>query len=68
MMNEEFPRPATFAPTPFVIDDDDSGRKSPVRFLRSLGFGVETFASAEQGCSADLVFFAEKLGIRSSAA
>jgi RNA polymerase sigma factor (sigma-70 family) len=34
--------------TVFVIDDDDSVRKSLSRLLRSLGFGVETFASAEQ--------------------
>ena len=35
-------------PTVFVIDDDDSVRKSLSRLLRSMGFEVETFASAEQ--------------------
>lgn len=34
-------------PTIFVIDDDASVRKSLSRLLRSLGFEVETFASAE---------------------
>lgn len=34
--------------TVFVIDDDDSVRKSLSRLLRSLGFMVETFPSAEQ--------------------
>jgi FixJ family two-component response regulator len=34
-------------PVIFVIDDDDSVRKSLSRLLRSLGFDVETFASAE---------------------
>jgi len=34
-------------PTVFVIDDDASVRKSLSRLLRSLGFEVETFASAE---------------------
>jgi len=38
-MNEEV--------TVFVIDDDASVRKSLTRLLRSMGFGVETFASAE---------------------
>jgi FixJ family two-component response regulator len=33
--------------TVFVIDDDSSVRKSLSRLLRSLGFDVETFASAE---------------------
>ena len=35
-------------PTVFVIDDDASVRKSLSRLLRSLGFDMETFASAEQ--------------------
>ncbi len=35
-------------PTVFVIDDDLSVRKGLSRLLRSLGFTVETFASAEQ--------------------
>jgi FixJ family two-component response regulator len=34
--------------TIFVIDDDASVRKGLSRLLRSLGFVVETFASAEQ--------------------
>jgi FixJ family two-component response regulator len=34
-------------PTVFVIDDDASVRKSLSRLLRSFGFGVEVFASAE---------------------
>jgi FixJ family two-component response regulator len=36
-----------FTPSVFVIDDDASVRKSLSRLLRSLGFEVETFASAE---------------------
>jgi FixJ family two-component response regulator len=35
-------------PTIFVIDDDASVRKGLSRLLRSLGFEVEIFASAEQ--------------------
>lgn len=35
-------------PTVFIIDDDPSVRKSLSRLVRSLGFGVEAFASAEQ--------------------
>jgi FixJ family two-component response regulator len=34
-------------PTVFVIDDDASVRKSLSRLLRTLGFEVETFVSAE---------------------
>jgi FixJ family two-component response regulator len=34
-------------PTVFVVDDDPSVLKSLVRLLRSFGFDVETFASAE---------------------
>jgi FixJ family two-component response regulator len=34
-------------PTVFVIDDDASVRKSLTRLLRSFGFEVESFASAE---------------------
>ena len=34
-------------PTIFVVDDDPSVLKSLARLLRSLGFDVETFASAE---------------------
>jgi len=36
-----------FTPTVFVVDDDASVRKSLSRLLRSLGFEVETFVSAE---------------------
>ena len=32
----------------FVVDDDESVRKSLGRLLRSAGFGVETFASGAQ--------------------
>jgi FixJ family two-component response regulator len=35
------------SPTVFIIDDDASVRKSLSRLLRSVGFEVETFASAE---------------------
>lgn len=38
---------AELKPTVFVIDDDASVRKSLSRLLKSLGFEVETFASAE---------------------
>ncbi len=31
----------------FVVDDDDSVRRSLARLLRAAGFGVETFATAE---------------------
>ena len=36
------------SPVIFVIDDDASVRKGVSRLLRSLGFDVESFASAEQ--------------------
>jgi FixJ family two-component response regulator len=35
-------------PTVFIIDDDASVRKGLSRLLRSLGFDVEAFASAEE--------------------
>ena len=35
-------------PTIFVIDDDPSVRKSLSRLLRSMGYAVETFSSAEE--------------------
>ena len=35
------------SPTIFVIDDDDSVRKSLARLLRSAGLTVETFPSGE---------------------
>jgi len=31
-----------------VVDDDESLRRSLRNLLRSVGFGVETFASAEE--------------------
>jgi FixJ family two-component response regulator len=34
------------APTVFVVDDDDSVRKSVVRLLRSAGYATRAFASA----------------------
>ena len=34
-------------PTVFVVDDDPSVRKGLRRLLKSAGYGVETFASAE---------------------
>ena len=39
--------------TVFLIDDDASVRKGVSRLLKSLGFGVESFASAEQFLSRD---------------
>ena len=35
------------SPVVFVVDDDESVRKSLRRLIRSMGFGVVTFASAE---------------------
>ena len=35
-------------PTVFVVDDDPSVRKSTERLIRSMGFGVRTFASARE--------------------
>jgi FixJ family two-component response regulator len=35
-------------PTVFVVDDDASVRRSTERLVRSLGFGVRTFASARE--------------------
>jgi FixJ family two-component response regulator len=35
-------------PTVFVVDDDASVRRSTERLVRSLGFGVRTFASAKE--------------------
>jgi FixJ family two-component response regulator len=46
-MTDNRSSPTGFTPTVFVIDDDASVRKSLSRLLRSLGFEVETFASAE---------------------
>jgi FixJ family two-component response regulator len=41
-------RHSTLVPTVFVIDDDTSIRKSLSRLLRSAGYQVEAFPSAEQ--------------------
>lgn len=46
MTDNRLPGPES-KPTVFVIDDDASVRKSLSRLLRSLGFDVETFPSAE---------------------
>src|SRR6267143_5992072 len=35
-------------PAVFIVDDDESLRRSLRNLLRSVGFGVETFASAEE--------------------
>jgi FixJ family two-component response regulator len=35
-------------PAVSVVDDDDSLRRSLGNLLRSVGFGVQTFASAEE--------------------
>jgi len=35
-------------PTVFVVDDDDQARKSVCALVRSMGFPVESFASAEE--------------------
>jgi len=35
-------------PTVFVVDDDSSIRRSTERLVRSMGFGVQTFASAKE--------------------
>ena len=37
----------------FVVDDDESVRRSMKRLLRSAGFDAETFASAEEFLRAD---------------
>ena len=36
------------APTVFVVDDDPSVRRSTERLVRSMGFNVDTFASAQE--------------------
>lgn len=40
-------------PTVFVVDDDPSVRKGLRRLLKSAGYGVETFASAEDFLALD---------------
>ncbi len=40
-------------PTVFVVDDDPSMRKGLQRLLKSAGYGVETFASAEDFLALD---------------
>lgn len=37
-----------FEPLVFVVDDDASVRKALARLIRSVGIGVETFASADE--------------------
>ena len=46
-MTDHWRQMINLRPTVFVVDDDPSVLKSLVRLLRSLGFDVETFASAE---------------------
>ena len=46
-MNDSRPSAPGPEPLVFVIDDDDSVRRSVSRLLRSFQFAVETFASAE---------------------
>lgn len=38
--------PAPFAPTVFIVDDDEAVRKAVSRLLRSAGFAVTVFGSA----------------------
>jgi RNA polymerase sigma factor (sigma-70 family) len=40
-------------PTVFVVDDDESVRRSLERLVRSVGLNVETFATAREFLSAD---------------
>ncbi len=47
-MNDSRPSAPGPEPLVFVIDDDDSVRRSVSRLLRSFQFAVETFASAEE--------------------
>ena len=35
-------------PTVFVVDDDPSVRRSTERLVRSMGFNVQTFATAKE--------------------
>ena len=42
------------SPLIHVIDDDDSVRNSLSRLLRSMGFAVETYASAEEFLAAEV--------------
>jgi two-component system response regulator FixJ len=46
-MNDDRSPITVVSPTVFIIDDDASVRKSLSRLLRSAGFEVETFATAE---------------------
>jgi FixJ family two-component response regulator len=36
-----------------IVDDDESFRRATTNFIRSLGYGAATFASAEEFLSAD---------------
>jgi two-component system response regulator FixJ len=47
-MNNDGSPIAGQAPTIFVIDDDNSVRKSLSRLLRTFGFNVEAYESGEQ--------------------
>jgi FixJ family two-component response regulator len=63
-------------PVVYVVDDDPSVLQSVDRLLRSAAYDVKTFTPAlalldfrhldAPGCLADLVRFADKLGIRST--
>lgn len=48
------PHPARTAGTVFVVDDDPSVRRSLERLVRSAGWAVRTFASAEELLQEDL--------------
>ncbi|HET9598984.1 MAG TPA: response regulator [Anaeromyxobacteraceae bacterium] len=45
---ESTPAAAARAPTVVVVDDDDGFRASTVRFLRSVGYDVESYAAPEE--------------------
>jgi FixJ family two-component response regulator len=50
--------------TIFIVDDDESVRRSLKRLLRSVGFKVEVFASAraflEHGCTSECLLVLDK--------
>ena len=48
------PHPARPAATVFVVDDDPSVRRSLERLVKGAGWGVRTFASAEELLREDL--------------
>ena len=45
-------------PTVFVVDDDPSVRRSTERLVRSMGFNVQTFATAKEFMERARVSFA----------